>query len=221
MSQPSMQPKQSNTLRNVLFGCLAVFVLVLGVGGFFAYRFIYQPIRNAAANVMELENLTKLNDDIRNRVEFVAPDGNILTQEQVERFMKVQQGMRDNLQGTFTQLEQKYKDIEAKGQGQVQNIREIFGAYSDLFKLVVEAKREQVQQLNEYGFSLPEYQWVKEQVLGAAGLPIAGFDLSQIMNEGAQTVQKVIENVPQQNVDLLAPYKDKLEQYLSFSFFGL
>jgi hypothetical protein len=221
MSQPNMQPKQSNTLRNVLLGCLAVFVLVLGVGGFFAYRFVYQPIRNAAANVMELENFNKLNDDIRNRVDFVVPDGNVLTQEQVERFMKVQQGMRENLQGTFTQLEEKYKDIEAKGQGQVQNIREIFGAYSDLFKLVVEAKREQVQQLNEYGFSLPEYQWVKEQVLGAAGLPIAGFDLSQIMNEGAQTVEKVIEDAPQQNIELLAPYKDKLEQYLSFSFFGL
>ena len=101
------------------------------------------------------------------------------------------------------------------------NIRQLFGAYSDLFKLIVEAKQVQVQQLNEYGFSLPEYQWVKEQVLGASGFPIAGFDLSQIMNEGAETVTKVLEDVPQQNVDLLAPYKENLEQYLSFSFFGL
>jgi hypothetical protein len=217
----SQQPKQSNTLRNVLLGCLAVFVLFLGVGGFFAYRFVYQPIRNAAANVMELENITKLNDEVRNRVEFITPSENILTQEQVERFMNVQQGMRDNLQGTFTQLEQKYKDIEAQTENQAMNIRQLFGAYSDLFKLIVEAKRVQVQQLNEYGFSLPEYQWVKEQVLGAAGLPLSGFDLSQIMNEGAQTVTKVIENVPQQNIELLAPYKEKLEQYLSFSFFGL
>ncbi len=220
MSQPN-QPKQSNTLRNVLFGCLAVFVLVLGVGGFLAYRFVYQPIRNVAANVMELENLTKLNEEIRSRVEFVAPEGNILTQEQVDRFMNVQQGMRETLQGTFGQLEQKYKDIEAQTENQAMNIRQLFGAYSDLFKLIVEAKQVQVQQLNEYGFSLPEYQWVKEQVLGASGFPIAGFDLSQIMNEGAETVTKVLEDVPQQNVDLLAPYKENLEQYLSFSFFGL
>jgi hypothetical protein len=221
MSQLSPQPKQSNTLRNVLLGCLAVFVLVLGVGGFFAYRFIYQPARNAFANVMELENLTKLNEDIRSRVDFVAPEGNLLTQEQVDRFMNVQQGMRETLQGTFTQLEQKYKDIEAQTQNQAMNIRQLFGAYSDLFKLIVEAKRVQVQQLNEYGFSLPEYQWVKEQVLGASGLPMAGFDLSQLMNEGAETVQRVIENVPQQNVDLLAPYKENIEENLAFSFFGL
>jgi hypothetical protein len=62
---------------------------------------------------------------------------------------------------------------------------------------------------------------VKEQVLGAAGLPIAGFDLSEIMEEGSQTVQKVIENVPQQNIDLIRPYKERLEEFVSFSFFGL
>ncbi len=219
MSQPTQA--KSNMLRNVLLGCLTVFVLVLGVGGFLAYRFIYQPARNAIANVMELENLTKLDDEIRSRVDFSAPEGNVLTQEQVDRFMNVQQGMRGTLQGTFTQLEQKYKDIEAQTENQAMNIRQLFGAYSDLFKLIVEAKRVQVQQLNEYGFSLPEYQWVKEQVLGAAGLPLSGFDLSQIMNEGAETVQRVIENVPQQNVDLLAPYKEKLEENLAFSFFGL
>jgi hypothetical protein len=219
MSQPTQA--KSNTLRNVLLGCLTVFVLVLGVGGFLAYRFIYQPARNAIANVMELENLTKLDDEIRSRVDFSAPEGNFLTQEQVDRFMNVQEGMRGTLQGTFSQLEQKYKDIEAQSENQAMNIRQLFGAYSDLFKLIVEAKRVQVQQLNEYGFSLPEYQWVKEQVLGAAGLPLSGFDLSQIMNEGAQTVQRVIENVPQQNVDLLAPYKEKLEENLAFSFFGL
>jgi hypothetical protein len=220
MAQP--QPtKQNNTLRNVLLGCLAVFVLVLGIGGFLAYRFVYQPIRNVAANALQLENLTKLNEDIRNRVAFAVPEGNLLSQDQVDRFMDVQQGMRENLQGTFTQLEQKYKEIEAQTENQAMNIRQLFGAYADLFKLVVEAKRVQVQQLNEYGFSLPEYQWVKEQVLFASGLPVAGFDLSQIMNEGAETVAKVAESIPQQNIDLLTPYKETLEQYLSFSFFGL
>jgi hypothetical protein len=219
MAQP--QSAKSNTLRNTLFGCLAVFVLLLAFGGYFAYRFVYQPLRGVAENVMAFGDIAKLDETVSNRVQFAPPDGNLLTQEQVDRFMKVQQGMRETLQGTFTQLEQKYKDIEAKGQGQIQNIREVFNAYADLFKLIVEAKKVQVQQLNEYGFSLDEYRWVKEQVLGAAGLPITGFDLSQIMNEGAQTVTKVLENVPRQNTELLVPYKDKLEQYLSFSFFGL
>jgi hypothetical protein len=218
MAQPK---KQNTTLRNVLLGCLAVFVLVLGIGGFLAYRFIYQPIRNVATNALQLENLTQLNEEIRNRAEFIAPEGNLLTQEQVDRFINVQQGMRESLQGTFTQLEQKYQEIEAQSENQAMNIRQLFGAYADLFKLIVEAKRVQVQELNEQGFSLPEYQWVKEQILFAAGLPVAGFDLSQIMNEGAQTVMKVAENIPQQNIELLAPYRENLEQFLSFSFFGL
>jgi hypothetical protein len=218
MAQPK---KQNTTLRNVLLGCLAVFVLVLGIGGFLAYRFIYQPIRNVATNALQLENLTQLNEEIRNRAEFIAPEGNLLTQEQVDRFINVQQGMRESLQGTFTQLEQKYQEIEAQSENQAMNIRQLFGAYADLFKLIVEAKRVQVQELNEQGFSLPEYQWVKEQILFAAGLPVAGFDLSQIINEGAQTVMKVAENIPQQNIELLAPYRENLEQFLSFSFFGL
>jgi hypothetical protein len=218
MAQPK---KQNTTLRNVLLGCLAVFVLVLGIGGFLAYRFIYQPIRNVATNALQLENLTQLNEEIRNRAEFIAPEGNLLTQEQVDRFINVQQGMRESLQGTFTQLEQKYQEIEAQSENQAMNIRQLFGAYADLFKLIVEAKRVQVQELNEQGFSLPEYQWVKEQILFAAGLPVAGFDLSQIMNEGAETVMKVAENIPQQNIELLAPYRENLEQFLSFSFFGL
>jgi hypothetical protein len=215
------QPKQSNTLRNIVFGCLAVFVLVLGVGGFFAYRFIYQPLRGVAASVMEFGEIGKLDETVSNRVQFAIPEANLLTQEQVERFMNVQQGMRENLQGTFTQLEQKYKDIESQSQNQAVNIRQVFNAYADLFKLIIEAKKVQVQQLNQYNFSLPEYQWVKEQVLFAAGLPVTGFDLSQIMNEGAKAVTKVAESIPQQNIELLAPYKENLEQYLSFSFFGL
>lgn len=218
MAQPT---KQNNTLRNVLLGCLAVFVLVLGIGGFLAYRFVYQPIRNVAANALQLENLTQLNEEIRNRVDFITPQDNLLTQEQVDRFVNVQEGMRESLQGTFSQLEQKYQEIEAQTENQAMNIRQLFGAYADLFRLIVEAKRVQVQELNEQGFSLPEYQWVKEQVLFAAGLPVAGFDLSQLMNESAETVAKVAESIPQQNVDLLAPYRETLEQYLSFSFFGL
>jgi hypothetical protein len=220
MAQP--QPtKSNNTLRNVLLGCLAVFVLVLGIGGFLAYRFIYQPVRGAIESGLQLENISRLNDEIRNRVAFTAPENNILTQEQVDRFMQVQQGMRESLQGTFNELEQKYKDLEAQTENQALNIRQIFSGYADLFKLIVEAKRVQVEQLNEYSFSLQEYNWVKEQILFAAGLPVRGFDLSQIMNEGAETVTKMAENVPQVNVDLLAPYKERLEEYLSFSFFGL
>jgi hypothetical protein len=212
------QPK-STTLRNILLGCLVVFVLVLGVGGFLVYRFIYQPLRSAAAKVMEFETLTKLNDEIRNRTDFTAPEGNLLTQEDIDRFMKVQQGMRENLQGAVTQLEQNYKDIES--QGQLQNIRELFTSYTDLFNLILESKRVQVQQLNEQGFSLLEYQWVKEQILGAADLPVTGFDLSQIMNEGAATAQQVLGDIPQQNKELLEPYGEMLEQNLVFSFFGL
>jgi hypothetical protein len=215
------QPKQSNTLRNIVFGCLAVFVLVLGVGGFFAYRFIYQPLRGVAASVMEFGEIGKLDETVSNRVQFAVPEANLLTREQVERFMNVQQGMRENLQGTFAKLEQKYKDIESQSQNQAVNIRQVFNAYADLFKLIIEAKKVQVQQLNQYNFSLPEYKWVKEQVLFAAGLPVTGFDLSQIMNEGAEAVTKVAESIPQQNIELLAPYKENLEQYLSFSFFGL
>jgi hypothetical protein len=218
MAQPQ---KPNNTLRNVLLGCLAVFVLVLGIGGFLAYRFVYQPVRGAIESGLQLENLTKLNDEIRNRAAFTAPESNILTQEQVDRFMQVQQGMRESLQGTFNQLEQKYQDLEAQTENQALNIRQIFSGYADLFRLIVEAKRVQVQQLNEYNFSLEEYNWVKEQILFAAGLPVRGFDLSQIMNEGAETITKVAENVPQVNVDLLAPYRERLEEYLSFSFFGL
>jgi hypothetical protein len=220
MAQP--QPTQpNNTLRNVLLGCLAVFVLVLGIGGFLAYRFIYQPVRGAIESGLQLGEIGKLNEEIRNRVAFSIPENNVLTQEQVDRFMNVQQGMRERLQGTFDQLEQKYQDLEAQTENQALNIRQIFSGYADLFKTILEAKQIQVQQLNEYNFSLEEYNWVKEQILFAAGFPVRGFDLAQIMNEGAETVTKVAENVPEVNRELLAPYRERLEEYLSFSFFGL
>jgi hypothetical protein len=92
---------------------------------------------------------------------------------------------------------------------------------------VVDGKRAQVAALNDTGFSLEEYSWVRQQVYAAAGLALAQMDLRDIAN-AAQSGEREIPvekteagDVPERNRELVKPYADKLREWLAFGFFGL
>jgi hypothetical protein len=202
-------------MKSFLIGCLAVFLLVGAVGGYFAYRYIYQPTRQLVQSAEKFTQIADLEKQVRNLQEFIKPNDDLLSQAQVERFMAVQHHMRESLKEKLDVLESKYKELENK-QGDL-NILETLQGYGDMINLIIEAKKAQIAALNAEGFSLSEYKWVKEQVMAAAGIPFKGIDWS---NPEAEP-QITLPTAPQSNVDLVAPFKETLEETIGLSFFGL
>jgi len=106
--------------------------------------------------------------------------------------------------------------------------------YQQMLSTVTEAKKSQVKAINEVGYSLEEYNWVRERVLEAAGLGVYSFGIEQLAQaaeqDGSQALQTLENemqanineaNIPQANIDLVKPYLEELPEYLGFASFGL
>ena len=206
-------------MKKFLIGCLGVFVLVAAVGGFFAYRYVLRPVMGVVQNAEEFAEIAELDKNIRNTSPFSVPADGIITQAQLDRFLGVQASMKAQLSERFDEITRTYEQIDA--QGRDPNIRELLTTYSDLLKLVSEAKRAQVSALNEFDFSLAEYSWVKREAIRATGLLFSYVDLTQLTQEQSAQLPDITESVPEANIQLLAPYKETIEETFPLAFFGL
>jgi hypothetical protein len=142
-----------------------------------------------------------------------------LNQSQVERYVSASRSIRAGLENRLGQLEARYQQVE--DQGRNPNLRELAAAYADILRLVVEAKELQVEALNDTGFSLSEYAWVRGQVLRAAGFQTVQVDLSALAEESNNAVRELQASVPEVNVALVQGYVDELEEALPLAAFGL
>ncbi len=207
-------------MKKFLIGCLGVIVVLSIAGGIAGYQFIYKPGKALLANIEKLDQISALDNQVANKNSFSAPADNVLSAQQVERYMTVQKTMKDSLELDFNTLNDKYENIQ--DEPSIKDIRKLIGAYSDLIRVILEAKQSQVDALNANGFSLDEYAWVKKQIFAAAGQTLTSFDLTKIQDGGASPTEIVLpQNIPEQNLQLLEPYKDNFEDYIGLAFFGL
>jgi hypothetical protein len=93
---------------------------------------------------------------------------------------------------------------------------------------MIEAKRAQVEALNQASFSLEEYHWVRQQVYAAVGIVAAGFDVKDIKQLAEQAAGRgerepaaSIGDVPERNKELVKPYEKKLQEWAPLAYFGL
>lgn len=207
-------------MKKFLIGCLGVVAVLAIVGGFLAYKFVVRPVQGVVKNLEQVGEIGELNKQVSNINSFSPPADSVITQEQLNRYLAVQTEMKTKLSETVNQLDAKYKDFQDK-EPNLSNIRDFFGAYQDILKLVIEAKKVQVEALNAQNFSLTEYSWVKREALRAAFLPFTGLDLSQLSDQAGVQLPDMSETVPEANIQLLTPYKENLEELIGLSFFGL
>ncbi len=207
-------------MKKFLIGCLGVVAVLAIVGGFLAYKFVVRPVQGVVKNLEQVGEIGELNKQVSNINSFSPPADSVITQEQLNRYLAVQTEMKTKLSETVNQLDAKYKDFQDK-EPNLSNIRDFFGAYQDILKLVIEAKKVQVEALNAQNFSLAEYSWVKREALRAAFLPFTGLDLSQLSDQAGVQLPDMSETVPEANIQLLTPYKENLEELIGLSFFGL
>lgn len=227
-------PKKSNTVRNVVLGCAVVLLLAVVAAGVAFYYFVWTPGRELIASGTEafatVEELGRIEEGVEDRSPYAPPADRRLTGAQVERLIAVQRSVREDLGPRFEELEARY-DSRTGGDTEP-SIREILGFWRELGGLATEAKRRQVEALNEQGFSLAEYEWVREQAylaLGMDTLAVGLDDVAAAAREGgvsgledlSRQQERADDAVPPENRALVEPHRDELAEWAPLALLGL
>jgi hypothetical protein len=221
-------------VKKLLIGCLVILVLggaALVVGAYFLYRAASPVVQNARDYLDRFSQLSELDKQIRNRSAYAAPANGELTKQQVDRFTRVQEQMRKALGQRFDEIDEKYKHLKANADSSRQpTFGEMFAALGELAGVVTDARRAQVDALNQEGFSSDEYTWVKSRVYRAAGVELSGaIDFESIAEAARQGTgidairvpEQPLAAVPPKNRELVKPHVERLDEWLPLAFFGL
>lgn len=221
-------------MKKLLVGCLIILVILavgLGVATFVLYRAASPAIENARAYLSGLSELGEIDRKLTNQSPYEPPATGELTAAQVERFARVQDSMRQALGRRMDEIDAKYKNLSTDS-GRQPSFGELMGALRDLADVVVQAKRFQVEALNQENFSLDEYTWVRGRVYQAAGVEAVGnLDLERVaaaVRDGtgidsvdAPSLPEVNVNVPEANRAIVKPYLPRMDDWIPLAFFGL
>ncbi|MEE8584163.1 MAG: hypothetical protein V3T83_04855 [Acidobacteriota bacterium] len=214
-------------MKKILFGCLIIFLVGSVAAGLGFYFFIWSPVRDFAGKAEELATLDR---QVENRQPHQAPADELLTRQQVDRFVSVQRSIRQSLGEDYQDFHAKIEELEQrrKSGGEEAGFFEVAGLVRDIFSMISQGKQAQVRALNEVGFSLEEYDWVRHKFYQALGASWANSSLEKILEAaqegdiGAITAQEELKaSVPEVNRQLVAPYQEEFTQWAGFAFFGL
>ena len=215
-------------MKKLAIGCAVVIVLcMIGFGAVVYY--VYYKAHQYAASMQEY---AQLDTKITNKASFPPPVNGELTEDQVRRFVSVQEGIRAKLAPRIDELSAKQKQFASlqKSEHRDASFSEVISAVSSLIGLMKDAKTAQVEALNASHFSLKEYKWVRGQVYAAAGMTVAQVnfkDLQDAIKQGGGTPGSDVEDeetsrsIPEKNRQLVQPYVEKMKDWLPFAFFGI
>lgn len=216
-------------MKKLAIGCLVILVLA-GIAGAVGTWWVYRKVTTTVGQFAELGSVPELERGVRNKAPFAPPAPGELTAAQVERFVRVQRAVRASLGRRFAEMQEKYKSLLAKEEATVVDLPQLLAAYRDLAAGWMDAKRTQIEALNEAGFSLDEYRWVRRQVYAAVGLPILDLDVGRLIENiqkgtaeetPAELVGSVGPGGPEANQRLVEAYRSELEDNAALASFGL
>jgi vacuolar-type H+-ATPase subunit I/STV1 len=216
-------------MKKVAIGCAVVIVLcMIGFGAVAFY--VYYKANQYMASLKQFAAVAEMDKNVTNQRSFSEPAGGELTDDQVRRFVSVQESMHSKLGARIEELNAKMKQFEQLQHAEHRdaNVSEVFTAISDLMGLIMQAKTAQVDALNASHFSLGEYKWVRGQVYSAAGMSVAQVNFAalqeQIKSNGGTVspdLEQMSRDVPERNKTLVKPYVEKMKDWIPFAFFGL
>jgi hypothetical protein len=215
-------------MKTAAIGCALLPTLLAGAVATASYT-IYHKVSSTVSGFAELGTLPQLDRAVRNQTPYVPPASAELTREQLQRFLRVQQAVRARLGKGADELQRRYRELLEKDSATIADAPELVSAYRDLAGIYVDAKRTQVNALNQAGFSLDEYRWVRSQVYAALGVPLMELDVSRIIAEvqNGRTPETPVVSVQlgpsgsPKTRKLVQPYRKPLEAYAALAVIGL
>lgn len=101
-------------MKGLVLGCLGGTVILIVGGVIGVYFFIWKPASNFIGGVTQFAQLSELNERVQNRSSFEAPVSGELSEDQVSRFIAVQQDIKEQLGQELQRLDDKFEQIQAK-----------------------------------------------------------------------------------------------------------
>lgn len=219
-------------MKKLAIGC-GLIVLVLGIAVVGIGYYGYMKVRSTVAQFSELAKIPEIERQVRNTAPFSAPASGELTAAQFERFLKVQTRVHDTLGANVAAFERTYKTLAEKKDATVTDVPALLSAYKDLAAMWLNAKRAQVEALNEGGLSLEEYRWIRARAYQAIGAPFVDVDFARIAEQAQKglasgTAPATLEGgfgftgeAPEANVKLVEKFKKQLQDNIALATFGL
>lgn len=227
-----------------LFGCFMVLALLavgVAVGGYF---FAFKPLQAVAADwgeaVDDFREVTALEGRIDNTEPFAAPDDGLLTDEDVERFVAVQQTIAETAAEEREALETKYEELRLATEDGLDTDkmgpREFVMAVRDFADALRAAKEAQIEAMNAADFSIDEYRWVQRETLAAMGVRVMPADVTRLTDIRLEDIGEVgsIDDLrelggevreavkaPEENVELVEPYVEHKQDWTRLAVLGL
>ena len=205
-------------MPKILVGCLVVLLVVVVGGGGAGYFFVIKPAWEFATDVGQFATeFEELNKSVERTGRYSPPDDGQMTAEQFQRFLVAQREMRSGLEDRLKELDEKWQEMsdEIRARDDEPRISEIITAYRDLGDLILEAKRQQVQALNRYQFSLEEYAWVRQQVYQALGEEVA------VVAFGSHDQPQRQRRISDEVIEMVSPHREELMEGYALAWFGL
>lgn len=219
-------------MKKLAIGC-GIAALVIGAVVVGAGYYIYGKARATYTQLAQLGQVHDIERGVKVQTPFIVPASGELTQAQVDKMMKVTSRVRERLDKDMATFQSTYKtlaDKANKNQTTAADLPALLSAYRDLASDWIEAKRAQVDALNEVGLSLQEYRWIRSAAYGALDIPFTDIDMGriadQLKNGGTPNSYVLIGGAfagkgPESNVKLVTPYRKQLEDYMPLAAFGL
>jgi len=225
-------------MKKLFAGCLVVGALLgvaVAAGAYFLWRAARPVVDSAmemADGVSRLSEVVAFEDRLANTAPYAGPESGEFTAEQLDRFLRVQAYVKATLGTRTDAFKEKYKELATSrpdGTEVPPSLSQLLAGLSDLSQIYVDARRAQVDALNEQKFSREEFSWVRLRVYQAAGIEVTRYDPRELerLIEGMATGAKVtvpeveLPDAPAANRALVKPHAAQLMEWLAMASFGL
>ncbi len=218
-------------MKKLAIGCGVVVLLALVAGAVGVY-YVMHRVGSTVASLAALGSIPDIERGVEDKSPYTAPASGELTDAQLTRLLAVQSAIKQKLGDRFAALDQKYRTLSEtlkQRDATVLDAPALLGAYSDLAKAYLDAKRWQVEALNAQHLSLAEYRWIRKQAYAAIGLTVMNVDVGEIIEDvkagrtpPSQPMDVVVGPTgPAQNLKLVDPHRKALEDNVALAFLGL
>jgi hypothetical protein len=217
-------------MKKLAIGC-GIVVLLIGAAIVGVGYYGYMKVKSTVTQLAELGQVRDIERGVKVQTAFVVPASGELTAAQVDKLLKVTTRVRDRLNADLTTFQRTYKSLADKKEATAADLPALLSAYRDLAKDWLNAKRAQVEALNEVGLSLDEYRWIRSSAYAALDIPFMDVDFGriaeQVKNAGGEVNATVLVGGafsgkgPASNLKLVEKYRKQLEDYIPLASFGL
>ena len=219
--------------RKFIWGCLGIVIAAALVLFVAFYIMVLRPTQEVMPDLEQIAALGELNDQIRETREFIPPANSEFTVEQLERFARVQDRMRDGLGDDYALLRERAELLHGlqfdKGgtRAKALTIQKAILLFKNLGPVLTVAKESQIEGINQEQFSLVEYRWVRENLYRALEFSrvdvyledFEGFTAADSNLDFLETETESVESSP--NLERAAPYGDSAKEWFPYLVFGL